>query len=67
MRPQLIGTSSNSRPARAKMTVLLEPELLQQIRTQAFHNDETLGELMTRLVASAPAVAWNKPNQGQNQ
>lgn len=55
----------NHQPAapKVRMEAVVTPELHWQVKEQAFRNNEPMGDLLTRLINSAPAVAWNKPQE----
>ena len=55
-----------NRPPTVTLSAQVLPELHEEIREQARRNDEQMGDLLARLIHSAPAAAWNKPNEGKN-
>lgn len=54
---------AKDRDPKLGLTALVDPERHRQIKEQAFRNNETIGELLERLIESAPAVAWTKPKE----
>ena len=60
MAPKLRATTTNSRPPMVRLHALVAPELHRELKLQAMNNDETLGDLLVRLITAAPAAAWNK-------
>lgn len=64
MPAQRIQSTRGEAVVKVRLSALVPPGLHEQIKAQAFHNRESIGQLLERLAASAPAAAWNK-QEGQ--
>jgi uncharacterized protein with PIN domain len=54
---------AKDRDPKLALSALVAPDCHRQLKEQAFRNNETIGELLERLIESAPAAAWTKPKE----